>query len=161
MRISDWSSDVCSSDLSQLWEIYMNRPNGGWLEVRGSGLTRLRDDFLQTELAKGFRSITKPGAIQTNRWGMRDQDYAQTPPPGTLRGVVLGYSTVMGWGVEQGAPFEAGVEARVSQRLAELAAGGFELMNLSVPGRSEEHTSELQSLMRTSYAVFCLKKKKT
>src|SRR3546814_4217980 len=28
-------------------------------------------------------------------------------------------------------------------------------------GRSEEHTSELQSLMRTSYAVFCLKKKKT
>src|SRR3546814_7132566 len=29
------------------------------------------------------------------------------------------------------------------------------------PQRSEEHTSELQSLMRTSYAVFCLKKKKT
>src|SRR3546814_4333952 len=29
----------------------------------------------------------------------------------------------------------------------------------SVPGRSEEHTSELQSLMRISYAVFCLKKK--
>src|SRR3546814_3338719 len=31
----------------------------------------------------------------------------------------------------------------------------------SVIGRSEEHTSELQSLMRISYAVFCLKKKKT
>src|SRR3546814_9891387 len=30
----------------------------------------------------------------------------------------------------------------------------------SSPGRSEEHTSELQSLMRISYAVFCLKKKK-
>src|SRR3546814_5143878 len=30
----------------------------------------------------------------------------------------------------------------------------------SVPARSEEHTSELQSLMRISYAVFCLKKKK-
>src|SRR3546814_9431043 len=30
-----------------------------------------------------------------------------------------------------------------------------------VPGRSEEHTSELQSLMRISYAVFCLKKKTT
>src|SRR3546814_5571812 len=29
------------------------------------------------------------------------------------------------------------------------------------PPRSEEHTSELQSLMRLSYAVFCLKKKKT
>src|SRR3546814_8637863 len=32
---------------------------------------------------------------------------------------------------------------------------------LSLAGRSEEHTSELQSLMRISYAVFCLKKKKT
>src|SRR3546814_8658372 len=32
---------------------------------------------------------------------------------------------------------------------------------LPTPARSEEHTSELQSLMRISYAVFCLKKKKT
>src|SRR3546814_10009236 len=32
--------------------------------------------------------------------------------------------------------------------------------NLAALGRSEEHTSELQSLMRISYAVFCLKKKK-
>src|SRR3546814_7390255 len=31
----------------------------------------------------------------------------------------------------------------------------------TTPARSEEHTSELQSLMRISYAVFCLKKKKT
>src|SRR3546814_3399354 len=31
----------------------------------------------------------------------------------------------------------------------------------AIVGRSEEHTSELQSLMRISYAVFCLKKKKT
>src|SRR3546814_2830842 len=34
-------------------------------------------------------------------------------------------------------------------------------MLVGLPGRSEEHTSELQSLMRISYAVFCLKKKKT
>src|SRR3546814_5238731 len=33
------------------------------------------------------------------------------------------------------------------------------LVLLDEPARSEEHTSELQSLMRTSYAVFCLKKK--
>src|SRR3546814_4654073 len=42
--------------------------------------------------------------------------------------------------------------------------GGEPAINLSVldlPLRSEEHTSELQSLMRISYAVFCLKKKKT
>src|SRR3546814_4979150 len=35
------------------------------------------------------------------------------------------------------------------------------LEGIDVLGRSEEHTSELQSLMRISYAVFCLKKKKT
>src|SRR3546814_3828583 len=36
---------------------------------------------------------------------------------------------------------------------------GSDVGNLTVLGRSEEHTSELQSLMRISYAVFCLKKK--
>src|SRR3546814_8387548 len=41
------------------------------------------------------------------------------------------------------------VEQRVDQRAVEITRG-----------RSEEHTSELQSLMRISYAVFCLKKKK-
>src|SRR3546814_3619330 len=35
-----------------------------------------------------------------------------------------------------------------------------EMMQAHFAGRSEEHTSELQSLMRSSYAVFCLKKKK-
>src|SRR3546814_6584348 len=34
------------------------------------------------------------------------------------------------------------------------------LLEIQHPNRSEEHTSELQSLMRISYAVFCLKKKK-
>src|SRR3546814_10666330 len=43
----------------------------------------------------------------------------------------------------------------------ELAANTIEMAAaLLAAGRSEEHTSELQSLMRTSYAVFCLKKKK-
>src|SRR3546814_7515910 len=41
-----------------------------------------------------------------------------------------------------------------------LAVHGFALSALR-PVRSEEHTSELQSLMRISYAVFCLKKKQT
>src|SRR3546814_10770279 len=39
--------------------------------------------------------------------------------------------------------------------------GGFRPPAAAFLLRSEEHTSELQSLMRTSYAVFCLKKKKT
>src|SRR3546814_7762864 len=46
---------------------------------------------------------------------------------------------------------EKAVLRRVHQHLADLAVDG--------QVRSEEHTSELQSLMRISYAVFCLKKK--
>src|SRR3546814_8673763 len=59
-------------------------------------------------------------------------------------------------------------ELRVARR--KKAVNGFGLdeqaptfvaLPLAVDHRSEEHTSELQSLMRISYAVFCLKKKKT
>src|SRR3546814_7619494 len=45
---------------------------------------------------------------------------------------------------------------RLSRRLHRHASAGLRRR----PGRSEEHTSELLSLMRISYAVFCLKKKK-
>src|SRR3546814_2562827 len=47
---------------------------------------------------------------------------------------------------------------RVSHTVA-LEVGGWEVIKQYVAMRSEEHTSELQSLMRISYAVFCLKKK--
>src|SRR3546814_9486238 len=61
-----------------------------------------------------------------------------------------------------------GLPRRCSSRT--VATTGFRLkvegstvrsIRLSEAGRSEEHTSELQSLMRISYAVFCLKKNKT
>src|SRR3546814_9335839 len=47
---------------------------------------------------------------------------------------------------------------RQRQRMAQppFEAGA----HIAMPGRSEEHTSELQSLMRISYSVFCLKKQK-
>src|SRR3546814_8307792 len=48
-------------------------------------------------------------------------------------------------------------QARTLEALTEAAAAG---VRNAVVLRSEEHTSELQSLMRISYAVFCLKKKK-
>src|SRR3546814_1775921 len=46
-------------------------------------------------------------------------------------------------------------------KLTALIAPEVEALGYAVVRRSEEHTSELQSLMRISYAVFCLKKKKT
>src|SRR3546814_1621968 len=77
---------------------------------------------------------------------------------------------------EQGAAFAANGYARASGRVgvcvatsgpgaSNLVTGIADAMLDSVPmvviTRSEEHTSDLQSLMRISYAVFCLKKKKS
>ena len=118
---------------SQLWELYMNRPAVGWLDVQGSGLARFTGDFIQEELRPGFRSTTTFGAITTNRWGMRDRDYEQRPAPGTYRIALLGASSVMGWGVGDEETFEALLEAQ-------LNAGRpgrherYEILNLAVPG---------------------------
>src|SRR3546814_3278198 len=59
-----------------------------------------------------------------------------------------------------------GVEIFDEIKAGDIRSGGFDLNGSWAPlytvhKRSEEHTSELQSLMRISYAVFCLKKKKT
>src|SRR3546814_2819822 len=102
MRISDWSSDVCSSDL------FVSRA----LMPQGDVGKRRAEEFV---------------------WPDR--------------------------------PFPAGRPVRCLDICELEGADGHRMaghMRL-VPGgaRSEEHTSELQSLMRISYAVFCLKKKKT
>src|SRR3546814_2881167 len=55
-----------------------------------------------------------------------------------------------------------GVDDRIRRTLLcgrRLASAGLPLLCAAAKARSEEHTSELQSLMRISYAVFCLKKK--
>src|SRR3546814_7410941 len=58
-------------------------------------------------------------------------------------------------------PSYNGTRVRGSVSIAATASGLIKRMAIYVDGalRSEEHTSELQSLMRISYAVFCLKKK--
>src|SRR3546814_5473667 len=98
MRISDWSSDVCSSDLRE-----------------GAALARLEGDILDAVHAEG-------------RWRADDPR----------------------------------LHVEVEQLLAGIGGIGAEAAGagaLEDEVRSEEHTSELQSLMRISYAVFCLKKK--
>src|SRR3546814_8487429 len=85
---------------------------------------------------------------------------AETVPHGLKK--YLGRVGYLSWAALQYAkfrPFEltiedAGVRRSVDVVEMRISNGGFH-------GRSEEHTSELQSLMRISYAVFCLKKKKT
>src|SRR3546814_2955526 len=119
MRISDWSSDVCSSDLGNadvtignydMWRLRgaVNIPVSEGLSTRFVAFREKRD---------GFTHNSVPGGTDAN-----DADNYG------FRGHIL---------IEPTSNFSA-----------------------LLSGRSEEHTSELQSLMRLSFAVFCLKQKK-
>src|SRR3546814_2073282 len=118
MRISDWSSDVCSSDLRRLCRLQSRAA------VRGDAQGADR------RLGRGERCRVRAGLAVAAGLVFSE----------TRRGHASGGGARM-----QGNP---GV-ARHIRRL-----------HARQDRRSEEHTSELQSLMRTSYAVFCLKKKK-
>src|SRR3546814_7685049 len=74
------------------------------------------------------------------------------PPRSTRTDTLCPYTTLFrsGLGLHLRASAVGGAAARLRHRRADDRCA-----------RSEEHTSELQSLMRISYAVFCLKKKKT
>src|SRR3546814_10283132 len=118
MRISDWSSDVCSSDLRVRLRINVFAQQA---EPLLFGRRRL------------LHGVQQPVAGAPFLFGIGDivADFAAAQ--GFRRGATLLLQR-----------FERGVAC--ARDLRELA-------------RSEEHTSELQSLMRISYAVFCLKKK--
>src|SRR3546814_10797839 len=107
MRISDWSSDVCSSDLL---EISPKR------RVRNISRQSRRSALCASPLSATWPRPTSPLGKLTNgsHWPKR--------------------------------------RCAVGGRVCAPPSGG--LM------RSEEHTSELQSLMRSSYAVFCFKQKR-
>src|SRR3546814_9642241 len=119
MRISDWSSAVCSSDLLRVPEISM--------------------------LA---------AAIRTNmRYG------------GSISAVLLNLANILRERIRIKRELKAAIsEAKISGRvlivMPLVAMAVLVAMNPDYIDRSEEHTSELQSLMRISYAVFCLQKKK-
>src|SRR3546814_3231852 len=113
LRISDWSSDVCSSDLDALPVPVMV----GKTILIASGSNGKFVSRLDLEVAGG--------AVKGHRYRLIPVFSDVIAPDPEVAGVIDRLR----------APYED-----------EL--------------RSEEHTSELQSLMRTSYAVFCLKNKK-
>ncbi len=118
---------------SQLWELYAKKPRD-WLDVENAGLKRFVDGFAQVELIPSVTSPTKYGTITINRWGMRDQDYPAKPGPDTFRAALLGSSSLMGWGVTDGATFEALLENRLNRELAGSPFAQYELLNYGVPG---------------------------
>src|SRR3546814_5862460 len=138
MRISDWSSDVCSSDL-----IY--EPGCG----NGSTLVAIHKSFPDAELIACDLSVEQLRAARrlTDKLGipasLRQRDAAtDTREPDESVDAVVTFA------LHHELPHAANVALLT------------EMFRILKPGRSEEHTSELQSLMRISYAVFCLKKKK-
>src|SRR3546814_6504889 len=143
MRISDWSSDVCSSDL----------------DAKGLALARdLLDALEQAQvftaaevdsIADGLRYRPLRSRLIASaraRLGSVRRKLLTTPHDGEPHGIQR--------------PGVAGVTVVV---LTYHRPDGLNALLASIAAqdrRSEEHTSELQSLMRISYAVFCLKKKK-
>src|SRR3546814_1299719 len=97
------------------------------------------------------------------------------PPRSTRTDTLFPYTTLFRSvaGLRTGATERRVALDRVGRELAHLADACLEFVAVVIPvehdgvssgggtDRSEEHTSELQSLMRISYAVFCLKKKRT
>src|SRR3546814_3264170 len=86
------------------------------------------------------------------------------PPRSTRTDTLFPYTTLFRSSRPQHAGRLRRLDGRLGFRLFDLGRGGRRRWRLGGRGgsgrRSEEHTSELQSLMRISYAVFCLKKKK-
>src|SRR3546814_10520838 len=133
MRISDWSSDVCSSDLVG------RRAQPG----------QAAQPLLRT--AGGSRVRRRAGRDQRAVRERRRRHAPGLAPPGAAGMNVSPVRNAMNTPLQLLLLPERADAAAV--RL-QVGAGGRILTG------SEEHTSELQSLMRISYAVFCLKKKK-
>src|SRR3546814_3313404 len=115
MRISDWSSDVCSSDLGHLHT------------YEKTYFERQRPQDVHAWAEDNRRAVPSRHTRAENR-GHRGPDR-----------------------------YPSADRLSVPGRLDRTE---FRVGNQCASTRSEEHTSELQSLMRISYAVFCLKKKK-
>src|SRR3546814_9762525 len=121
MRISDWSSDVCSSDL--------------W-----------RSTLCMASFAKA-RLFPRRDVCSLQDWTVNAFGHK-------LFSIFFKTYTEKVWGM----PCDEMSADWAAQRIKGLSLWG--AVTDGLKRRSEEHTSELQSLMRISYAVFCLKKKK-
>ncbi len=118
---------------SQLWEVYSKKP-ANWLDVDNANLKRFVPGFQRTELIPSYVFNSRYGPISINRFGMRDRDYPDTPAANTYRAVVLGASSVMGWGVGDGQTFEQILEDRLNREHAGAPFERYEFMNMAVPG---------------------------
>ena len=120
---------------SQLWEIYSKRPSD-WIAIRDTEVVRSTNDDLILELVPSMTINLNGAWINTNRWGMRDQDYEKTPAPNTYRIALAGPSFVMGLGVADNEGFEWLLEERLNREHAGSPYAKYEILNFAVPGYS-------------------------
>src|SRR3546814_3724413 len=95
-------------------------------------------------------------ALARTRWGFRLKMLGMNPNAARAAGVSM--AAVGGGALVMSGAFAGLAGGVVFAGTAFRIQPGYSA-NIGNDGRSEEHTSELQSLMRISYAVFCLKKK--
>src|SRR3546814_2268581 len=126
MRISDWSSDVCSSDLFRQLELERNRHQAA---VR----LKIRRQIKRQASFELFRLCRTNGAVQP---------IAAIADPAETRSRCRNARNIRN---------------RLARTPVHRSACKSAKLDVLID-RSEEHTSELQSLMRISYAVFCSKK---
>ena len=120
---------------SQLWEIYTKRPTD-WVAIRDTVAVRSTNDNLILEMAPSTTIDFNGTRLSTNRWGMRDRDYEQIPPPNTYRIALTGPSFVMGLGVSDGEDFESLLEDRLNREHAGERYARYEILDFAVPGYS-------------------------
>lgn len=87
--------------------------------------------FILTELAPNTEISFKNHPLRTNRWGMRDQDYAKEKPPNTTRLAFIGTSHVLGSGVANEQVFEQVLEQHLNSGLA-AADRRYEVLNFAM-----------------------------
>src|SRR3546814_5016914 len=137
MRISDWSSDVCSSDLVV-----------GDFDCDGA-----------TACAVAVRGLRMLGARRVSHAVPNRMVHGYGLSPALVEELAPLQPDLLVT-VDHGIACHAGIAAAKAHAWQVLVTD-HHLPGDALPPRSEEHTSELQSLMRISYAVFCLKTKKT
>src|SRR3546814_2197093 len=158
MRISDWSSDVCSSDL----------PATGPCIQRLSDRKSRQNRRVQRLLRRGWwiwRAARWHGPAHCQRLSTHPPERSYRTREHHLSGsyaaptdIFLGFPCNCR---QKSAVLMTRTHFRsIAIALSVAATGMGAVLYPQIQGdRSEEHTSELQSLMRISYAVFCLKKK--
>src|SRR3546814_7076749 len=161
MRISDWSSDLCLSDLGfvRIFEVVHGRERAFDAVGHGHAEHAAVDAELEETPVRPRADqelLELAGAVVVHAAAAMARLEVALVQGELLVGALRVHHAHGDVGIAAQAAALAAVGDEVGHRHAHCHAGA-----AVAAVRSEEHTSELQSLMRISYAVFCLKKKNT